>query len=78
MASLHPGDLDLAMVPLQQDTALSLRAKRMGKAAGEDGIPPEAVKAAAGQFAAALIGLNLKAALRIEEPLMWRGSFIQE
>eukprot|EP00974_Lingulodinium_polyedra_P118583 11167730-Lingulodinium_polyedra.AAC.1 len=66
------------MVSLQQDTALTLRAKRAGKTAGEDGIPPEAVKATAGQFAAALVGINLKAALRIEGPLMWRGSFIQE
>eukprot|EP00969_Alexandrium_andersonii_P070826 3126427-Alexandrium_andersonii.AAC.1 len=51
---------------------------KRAEAFGEDSLPPEQAKYTASTVAACLMPLFLKAVYRLEEPICWRGSFIQE
>ncbi|CAE7779518.1 unnamed protein product [Symbiodinium sp. CCMP2592] len=55
-----------------------IRMAPKGKAAGLDGIPSEALRAAPGPMAAALQSLFTKASLRLRQPLQWRGGLLYE
>eukprot|EP00969_Alexandrium_andersonii_P195084 8617801-Alexandrium_andersonii.AAC.1 len=53
-----------------------LQAARAGRAAGEDSLPPEAVKAAAASLARLLHPIAVQAAMWCEDPVQWRGGLL--
>ena len=71
---------EVTMAPIKDPSMLSASFARLrvGKAAGEDRMVPEACRAAPGPFAQAYAGIFLKPSTRLEQPIQWRGSFIQE
>ncbi|CAE7228130.1 unnamed protein product [Symbiodinium sp. CCMP2592] len=60
-------------VPTRCDLEAAFRGTQLHRAFGTDSIPAEAVHAAPGPAAKALYSLVLKCAMRVEEPLHWKG-----
>ena len=70
---MHACGVDWSVVPSVYDVARLLAKGKAHKAAGEDGLPHELFAIAPMQFAAIFHPLWLKSALRIQEPLAWKG-----
>eukprot|EP00974_Lingulodinium_polyedra_P124144 11189459-Lingulodinium_polyedra.AAC.1 len=64
--------------PTPVQLALTFARLRTRKAFGEDSIPSEVLKGAAAQAAWALHPVMVRAAWRLQEPVPWRGNFVQE
>ena len=75
-AALEQYDLDI--VPTHKQLWTLFNKTKQGRGHGEDCIPPELYKCAAEILSRILLPLHLKATLRIQEPLAWRGGMLAE
>ena len=68
---------EVTMAPIKDPIMLSasLAWLRVGKAAGEARMVPEACRAALGPIAQAYAGIFLKSGVRLDQPIQWMGSF---
>lgn len=71
-------EIDICTVPSHGALVRRHASRRLFKAHGEDGLPPQVYRRFAHLTARALLPVMVKASLRLEEPLAWRGSFIAE
>ena len=74
----HDVTIDLSLIPYFLDVELQFRKVRCGAAAGLDGLPPELFKAAPQVMARMFHPPMVKAALRIAQPIQWRGGILFE
>ena len=65
-------------LPTPFDVASLARKLSKGKAAGEDSIPNELLKAHPGQAARLLWPLMVKAIMKVQEPIPWKGGVLAE
>ena len=68
-----PAEYDIRDIPSLYAVESAIRSANSGKTSGPDGIPIELFKALPGKAARILYPLALKLALRVEEPLTWKG-----
>ena len=73
-----PGQLDLAIAPTLSQLIPKHRKAKCGRGFGEDSLPNELYRLASRPTVAVTMRLCLKATLRVQEPLVWRGSHITE
>ncbi|CAE7876417.1 unnamed protein product [Symbiodinium microadriaticum] len=66
-------DLHYADVPSLLDIERSLRASHCGKAIGNDGVPADLLHLQAANVAKAVFKVFFKTALRLQEPIAWKG-----
>ena len=70
--------LSLRVVPTHNEVFSILRSSKNNKGHGEDSLPGELFKHAAKVLAERLWPLWLKATLRLQEPLAWKGGMLSE
>ena len=71
-----PAEYDIRDIPSLYAVESAIRSAKSGKTSGPDGIPIELFKALPGKAARILYPLALKLALRVEEPLTWKGGHL--
>ena len=71
-------ELDFAILPTFMDVESQFRKVRPGAAPGLDGLPPEFFRAAPQRLAELFHPLMVKSALRISQPVQWRGGILFE
>ena len=76
MDRCKPTSYDPEDIPSLFVVESAIRAATAGKATGPDGLPVELFKAIPGKASKILYPLALKLALRIEEPLTWKGGHL--
>ena len=72
---LEVSELDL---PTRCELERSLRAAKPGRAAGNDGLPPDILHSFAGPLSAILYPILLKIAFRLQEPLHFKGGTVRQ
>ncbi|CAE7875058.1 unnamed protein product [Symbiodinium necroappetens] len=71
--NLEDLELETADLPTRSELELAFRETMLHRAFGTDGVPAEALRGAPGAAAAAIFPIILKCALRLEEPLHFKG-----
>ncbi|CAE7221510.1 unnamed protein product [Symbiodinium microadriaticum] len=72
-ADLETFEVSARDIPTLWELESALRASKPGRAAGNDGIPPDILHKYAGQLSTALYPILLKIAFRLQEPLQFKG-----
>ena len=72
-ADLEALEVSARDIPTLWELESALRASKPGRAAGNDGIPPDILHRYAGQLSTALYPILLKIAFRLQEPLQFKG-----